>query len=311
MINASDSELLAQFARTDSEAAFAILVQRYIGLVHSVALRHTTNPQQAQDITQITNGSPYLGKHVRLTCWLRTSEVQGSATPYLVIKANDKRIVVRDDNLEGFKMLGTTDWQQIEKVTDIPNEPCVIYLGSYLKGAGEIWADDFQLAIAPSNQAITDDRAWHYSSCDPDTYSKTIDFLNKHDGHTPVCLTYTPDHAAPEGSWSWWGQIIRPPELDKYRGHTVRMTGWVKTENLSGRLQPAIRPWNKNAKGWKVIARDSMADDYSLSGTRDWTQFTVTCDIPKTAQHIEMSLVFWGSGKVWIDKESLKYKIIK
>ena len=52
MTNASDCDLLTQFARNDSEAAFAVLVQRHIGLVHSVALRHTTNPQHAQDITQ-------------------------------------------------------------------------------------------------------------------------------------------------------------------------------------------------------------------------------------------------------------------
>jgi len=34
---ASDSELLAEFARTDSEAGFAEIVHRHIGLVHSVA----------------------------------------------------------------------------------------------------------------------------------------------------------------------------------------------------------------------------------------------------------------------------------
>jgi RNA polymerase sigma factor (sigma-70 family) len=52
MSDAPDAELLEQFARNQSETAFAELVQRHIGLVHSVALRHTANPEQAQDITQ-------------------------------------------------------------------------------------------------------------------------------------------------------------------------------------------------------------------------------------------------------------------
>lgn len=52
MADTPDSHLLEQFVRNSSEDAFKELVQRHIGLVHSVALRHTTNPQHAEDITQ-------------------------------------------------------------------------------------------------------------------------------------------------------------------------------------------------------------------------------------------------------------------
>jgi uncharacterized protein (TIGR03435 family) len=52
MTDAPDAKLLEQFARENSEAAFTMLVERHIGLVHSVAVRHTANPQSAQDITQ-------------------------------------------------------------------------------------------------------------------------------------------------------------------------------------------------------------------------------------------------------------------
>src|SRR5580700_5998742 len=52
MTDASDIELLEQFSVTGSEEAFATLIQRHIGLVHSVALRHVANRQHAEDITQ-------------------------------------------------------------------------------------------------------------------------------------------------------------------------------------------------------------------------------------------------------------------
>src|SRR6185437_6178317 len=52
MTDAPDTDLLEQFARDNSEPAFAVLVERHIGLVHYVALRHTASPQHAQDITQ-------------------------------------------------------------------------------------------------------------------------------------------------------------------------------------------------------------------------------------------------------------------
>src|ERR1700722_3117537 len=52
MSDAPDATLLEQFARNQSEAAFAEIVERHIGLVYSVAFRKAGNPQQAEDITQ-------------------------------------------------------------------------------------------------------------------------------------------------------------------------------------------------------------------------------------------------------------------
>jgi RNA polymerase sigma factor (sigma-70 family) len=52
MTDTPDADLLEQYARENSGAAFTMLVERHIGLVHSVALRHTANSQHAQDITQ-------------------------------------------------------------------------------------------------------------------------------------------------------------------------------------------------------------------------------------------------------------------
>ena len=47
-----DHDLLAEFARTESEAAFAALVARYVNLVYSAALRFAGNPHHAEEITQ-------------------------------------------------------------------------------------------------------------------------------------------------------------------------------------------------------------------------------------------------------------------
>src|ERR1700722_7638516 len=75
MTEMPDALLLAEFVRTNSEAAFAALVQRHIALVHSVALRHTANPQHAQDITQavfivLARKAAALGRKTVLPGWL-------------------------------------------------------------------------------------------------------------------------------------------------------------------------------------------------------------------------------------------------
>jgi RNA polymerase sigma factor (sigma-70 family) len=52
MPDASDMELLQDYDRQGSEAAFAGLVQRHIALVYSAALRHVGIAAQAEEITQ-------------------------------------------------------------------------------------------------------------------------------------------------------------------------------------------------------------------------------------------------------------------
>jgi len=47
-----DAELLTEFVRSKSEAAFTRLVNRHLHLVYSVALRLTANPHPAEEISQ-------------------------------------------------------------------------------------------------------------------------------------------------------------------------------------------------------------------------------------------------------------------
>ena len=75
MHDTPDAELLERFARSESEEAFAELVRRHIALVHSVALRHTENPQHAQEITQavfiiLSRKAASLGRKTVLSGWL-------------------------------------------------------------------------------------------------------------------------------------------------------------------------------------------------------------------------------------------------
>ena len=257
----------------------------------------------------VTKGSPLMGKRIRVTGWIKSSNVQSWAAAYMCIWSQDHgfcRVDTMDDSDDRHVLHGTQDWQQVEFVTDVPNEPCVIFTGPDLYGPGELWGDDFQIALAPPDADITDDRNWRHTSATPNTYTETDDYVTTHDGHHTVCLAYTAN-APQRGSWMWWGQKLRGPDFEKYKGHTMRMSGWVKTENVTGYLEPIIRPWAKNGK----YGRDSMSGDKSLTGTLGWTQFTVTSAIGKETTHVDTPFILWGSGKAWIDMESLKFEVVK
>ena len=253
----------------------------------------------------VAKGSALLGKRVRIGGWMKTSDVKSWAGATLLIQ-NQAGYIFADDDMTDRPIRGTTDWQQVDFVADVPNEPCIIIFVPTLYGTGEVWFDDFQVNIVPSDTPVTDDRPWHLWSPNSYDYSVTTDYNVTHDGHPTFCIAYTPAGNAPKGSWMWWGQDIRGPK--KYAGHMVRMTVWTKTElGASSTLRPNLRPKTAN---FKLVAQDRMLGGGRISGTSDWTLRTIVCMIPKDTQCLDTGFAFHGSGKVWIDMKSLKYEII-
>jgi uncharacterized protein (TIGR03435 family) len=75
MLELDDSGLLKEYVEHGSDEAFATIVARHANKVYSVALRHTRNPHQAEEITQavfviLARKSRRLGKRVILSGWL-------------------------------------------------------------------------------------------------------------------------------------------------------------------------------------------------------------------------------------------------
>ena len=75
MSDHNDHQLLAEFSRTESDAAFAALVARYVNLVYSTAFRFTGNTHQAEEITQavfiiLARKAEKLSPRVVLSGWL-------------------------------------------------------------------------------------------------------------------------------------------------------------------------------------------------------------------------------------------------
>src|ERR1051325_8874733 len=122
MLELDDSVLLKEYVERGSEEAFAALVARHVNKVYSIALRHTRNTHQAEEITQavfvlLAQKSRQLGKRVILSGWLcRTARL--SAVTFVRSEIRRSR---REQEAQMQNLLNENDseiWPQIAPLLD-------------------------------------------------------------------------------------------------------------------------------------------------------------------------------------------------
>src|SRR5207244_3620762 len=90
-----------------------------------------------------------------------------------------------------------------------------------------------------------------------------------------------------------------PPRL---LGKRIRYSAWVKAEKLAnwGGLELyAMTP------GQRVVALDDMGDR-PITGTTDWKQLDIVCDLPRDTATLMVGLGLRGSGSLWLDRAQIE-----
>jgi hypothetical protein len=84
--------------------------------------------------------------------------------------------------------------------------------------------------------------------------------------------------------------IFQEFEATRYRGSRIRLTGFLRTENVSTRAF-----W-----GLAITTGEEIEQSIeSLSGTSVWKKYEVVMDVPKAADLIRMSISMAGTGTLW------------
>ncbi len=91
-----DMALVREFVASQSESAFAALVERYIGLVHSAALRQVGDSHLAQDVTQavfviLARKAGTLGPNTILSAWLYRAALYAAADALKIQRRRQRR----------------------------------------------------------------------------------------------------------------------------------------------------------------------------------------------------------------------------
>ncbi len=117
----SDLDLLQQYARQNSEEAFATLVQRHLDLVYSAALRQVRSPQLAEEVSQsvfadLARNAGKLKSDTILTAWLYAVTWR---TAIDVVRKESRRQFREQIAVEMTNMNATAEnWTHIEPLLD-------------------------------------------------------------------------------------------------------------------------------------------------------------------------------------------------
>lgn len=93
-------------------------------------------------IMQSFQADIYKGKRIKLSCYLKTEQVDKCGAWCRIDNASGDTI--QFDNMDNRSITGTTEWNYYSIVLDVPVQSTSIHFGVLLAGKGKVWADGFR-----------------------------------------------------------------------------------------------------------------------------------------------------------------------
>src|SRR5262249_36562527 len=104
--------------------------------------------------TQAFRADQYRGKRLRMSGFIKSEGIEGSAGLWIRVDGKEKAGLAFD-NMRTRPVKGTTDWKKYEVVLDIPAEAEEIYFGFLVAGKGRGWVDDLAFEAVGKDVATT------------------------------------------------------------------------------------------------------------------------------------------------------------
>ncbi len=106
-----------------------------------------------------------------------------------------------------------------------------------------------------------------------------------------------------------FGTLMQSCLPDNYLGKRVRMSGMIKTKNVSQWSGLWFRIDQEGSS--ECLGFDNMHDgekDRSIKGTTEWTKCEIVLDVPMNASNLAYGALLFGKGQIWFD--NIKFEIV-
>lgn len=133
---------------------------------------------------------------------------------------------------------------------------------------------------------------WVVAGTAPQDYQVSV-LSEKREGNNVVLLESV---ANPDPSK--FGTLSQYCSADQYLGKRVRMTGYLKSENVKNWAGMWFRVDDSKQKDLS-LSFDNMSDR-PIKNTTDWKKYEIVLDVPQQAGAMAFGVLLEGSGKVWI-----------
>lgn len=144
---------------------------------------------------------------------------------------------------------------------------------------------------------------WFIAGSKPQSYEMGIDRSTGQNSKNSATIKSN------ENTIEGFGTLMQNFSPDKYIGKRIRLTGMLKTKDVSSWAGLWLRIDTKTPI--KAVVFDNMHDgkkDKSVKGTTDWTKYEIVLDVPYNASNIAFGALLGGTGQIWFD--NLNFEIV-
>ncbi len=100
-----------------------------------------------------------------------------------------------------------------------------------------------------------------------------------------------------------FGTLMQSCDAKNYLGKKIKLTAFIKSEDVANRAGMWLRVDSKFAK--KYLSFDNM-QDRPIKGNTDWIKYEIVLNVPLESSILNYGVLINGTGKVWFDQLSIE-----
>lgn len=134
---------------------------------------------------------------------------------------------------------------------------------------------------------------WFRAGSKPNSYDMGVDKGAGQDGKNAATIRSI------DKKIKGFGTLMQQIKPAKFLGKRIRMTGYVKSENVAN--QAALWLRIDQAGSQQPLAFDNMSNR-PIKGTTAWTKYEIVVDVPVHASLMAFGALLSGTGQIWFDR---------